>query len=166
MKVRFVSILLSLCVLVLGTQKLSAQSPDQQFGFGFNVGSEISGGHIAYAISPSFHLGGLVGLNMISSSGSSVNGFVLAPYGKFLLKGSKNFVPFIMGQFVLLNGDLYKRGNDTPSFLNASFGGEYFASKNDGVFGSINLVQLGFSPSVTTIGITTQATVGIEWFMD
>lgn len=174
MKVRLMfSVLCALAVMGAFTC-VKAQSPDQQLGFGVTMGSSTttqgvsSGGTIAYALSPGMHIGTGFGLVISNRSvnGSSVssNTLLFAPYFKALLKGSKDFVPFIMGQFSILNGSSGSVSS-TSTGLGILGGAEYFASKNLGIYGSLSVLELGFDPSVTAFGIGASANIGIEWFM-
>ncbi|HRI31598.1 MAG TPA: hypothetical protein PLQ21_08705, partial [Candidatus Kapabacteria bacterium] len=118
----------------------------------------------AYAINPGVHIGTGFGLAVRSADGVSSNVLVFAPYVKGLFKGSKDFVPFVMGQFGITSGS--SGGNSTTNTaLNVLGGAEYFASKNLGIYGSLSVLELGFDPSITTFGIGASANIGIEWFM-
>lgn len=144
---------LAAIIVLLGTSVAKAQSPDQQFGFGFTAGQAL-GGHLVYAISPAIHIGTGVGLRIQDGS----NEFHLTPYGKFLFAGSKELKPYIIAQFGLATG-----GGTTRTGLGAGFGGEYFITPNFGLFGQIGVINIQFDPSVTTFGLL-EPTVGVEWF--
>jgi hypothetical protein len=170
MKVRFYFSALCALVVLSAFSTMKAQSPDQQFGIGVNLvavsgtNSAASGATFAYAINPGLHIGTGFGLAVRSANGVSSNVLVFAPYVKGLFKGSKDFVPFIMGQFGITSGS--SGGNSsTNTGLNVLGGAEYFASKNLGIYGSLSVLELGFDPSITTFGIGASANIGIEWFM-
>lgn len=181
MKVRLMfSVLCALAVMGAFTS-LKAQSPDQQLGFGVSLGTgateesvlstPIGSATVAYAINPGMHIGAGFGLGISSTSANGIsvssNSLLFAPYFKALLKGSKDFVPFIMGQFVIASKptESNPKESKTSTSLNLLGGAEYFASKNLGIYGSLSVLELGFDPSVTTFGIGASANIGIEWFM-
>lgn len=162
-------VLLSIGVLVavmfLGTSNsLKAQSPDQQMGFGVMLGTGGGGATFAYAINPGLHIGTGFALGVSSQSGQSTNSIIFAPYVKGLFKGSKDFLPFVQGQFAVSSSSAGGTSN-TRTGLSLLGGAEYFASKNLGIYGSLSVLELGFDPSVTTFGIGASANIGIEWFM-
>lgn len=169
MKVRFYFSALCALVVLSAFSTMKAQSPDQQMGFGVtmsasNVGGAVGGATFAYAINPGLHIGTGFGLTVSSSNNVSSNTVIFAPYVKGLFKGSKDFVPFIMGQFGITSGS--SGGNSTTrTGLSVLGGAEYFASKNLGIYGSLSVLELGFDPSITTFGIGASANIGIEWFM-
>lgn len=168
MKVRLMfSVLCALAVMGAFTS-VKAQSPDQQLGFGVSLGTSSSTGTIAYALSPGMHIGTGFGLvissRLVNGTSVSSNSLLFAPYFKALLKGSKDFVPFIMGQFSIANGSSGSVSS-TSTGLGILGGAEYFASKNLGIYGSLSVLELGFDPSVTAFGIGASANIGIEWFM-
>lgn len=169
-------VLLSIGVLVavlfLGSSNsLKAQSPDQQMGFGVVLGTSTAGGNsfgggtFAYAINPGLHIGTGFALAVSSQSGQSMNSIIFAPYVKGLFKGSKDFLPFIQGQFSINSSSAGGGNSNTRTGLSLIGGAEYFASKNLGIYGSLSVLELGFDPSVTTFGIGASASIGIEWFM-
>jgi hypothetical protein len=155
--------ILVIAMVLLGVGMSSAQSPDRVFGFGVTAGQSL-GGHVLYAISPAIHVGTGFGLALQSSGGVSSNQVYFAPYGKFLLSGTKEFKPFILGQFMISSGGSGDN-TSTNTGLNFGVGGEYFITPRFGIQGMFNVVQIGLSPSSTAFGFLTPA-VGIEWFMD
>lgn len=152
---RFLATAASAVVLALGATAASAQSPSEQIGFGFTAG-QLTGGHVAYALSPGLHIG--TGFGMQIQEGNNIVYF--APYAKFLLKGPKELKPFFMAQFEVASG-----GGTSTTGLSVSGGGEYFVTPNVGIYGQIALVSIQFDPSVTTLGLL-RPSVGIEWFLD
>lgn len=164
MKVRFYFSALCVLVVLSAFSTMKAQSPDQQFGIGVSLGTGASGATFAYAINPGLHIGTGFGLTVSSADGVSSNNVIFAPYIKGLFKGSKDFVPFIMGQFGISSGS---SGNvsRTTTGLSVLGGAQYFVSKNLGIYGSLSVLELGFDPSITTFGIGASANMGIEWFM-
>jgi hypothetical protein len=133
-----------------------AQTPDRQVGIGIST----SGAHVAYAISPGFHVGTQFGIDMYSSNGVSSNGITFAPFAKFILAGMKDMKPYFWGAFGVQSG-----GGKTTTGLSLGAGAEYFASRNIGVFGHVSVINVGFDPSYTHIGIVFPQ-VGIEWFFN
>lgn len=152
-----------IAALVLTVAAANAQSPDRTFGFGVTAGQSL-GGHILYAISPAIHVGTGFGLALQSSGGVSSNQVYFAPYGKFLLSGTKEFKPFILGQFMISSGGSGDN-TSTNTGLNFGVGGEYFITPRFGIQGMFNVIQIGLSPSSTSFGLLTPA-VGVEWFLD
>lgn len=152
---RFFAAAASVALMTIGVTTMSAQSPSEQFGFGFTAGQAI-GGHVAYALSPAFHVGTSFGLQIQEGA----NTVLLGPYAKFLLKGTKELKPYFIGQFMLMSG-----GGATNTAVSIGGGGEYFITPNFGLFGQLNVVSLRFDPSVTRIGLL-EPVVGIEWFFD
>jgi len=155
--------ILVIVMVLLGVGVSNAQSPSQTFGFGVTAGQSL-GGHILYAISPAIHVGTGFGLALQSQGGASSNQVYFAPYGKFLLAGSKEFKPFIIGQFMIASGGSGDN-TSTNTGLNFGVGGEYFITPRFGIQGMFNVIQIGLSPSSTAFGLLAPA-VGIEWFMD
>ena len=164
MKVRLFCSVLCAVVMMGAVSVVKAQSPDQQMGFGVTLGTSGSGATFAYAINPGLHIGTGFSLSISSANGVSSNNLIFAPYVKGLFKGSKDFVPFIMGQFGISSGSAGSVSK-TSTGLSVLGGAEYFASKNLGIYGTLSVLELGFDPSVTTFGIGASANIGIEWFM-
>lgn len=150
------------CVALFATfcfETAFAQSPDKQMGVGVTAGTAASAAHMCYAISPAFHLGAQFGIDLASSGGTSSNSVYFAPYGKFILAGTKDFKPYFFGAFTV------QSNNGTTTSLSLGGGGEYFATKNVGVFGHVSIINIGFSPSYSHIGIVFPQ-VGVEWFFN
>lgn len=174
MKVRFLLSILPAFLVLVSFCSLKAQSPDQQFGVGTNVSmggftgdgfSSVGAITGAYAFTPSIH----VGTGLILAFDDDYTTIGIAPYGKFLLKGTKDFVPFILGQLSILKVNM-DTPNDKSKRTNASLfiggGAEYFASKNLGVYGALGIVNVGLNnESSSTFGLFAP-TVGIEWFFN
>ncbi len=146
-------------VLVASASTAYAQSPSEQFGFGASIGWFGAGGHLAYAITPAIHVGTQFGLDI--SDGNS--DLTFAPYGKFILAGSKELKPFFIGQFIINSNS---GGGDATTGLRFGAGAEYFVSKNLGIFAQIRVLDIPFSPSGSKVafGIATPA-IGAEWFL-
>lgn len=155
--------ILVIAMVLLGIGVSSAQSPDRVFGIGVTAGQSL-GGHVLYAVSPAVHVGTGFGLALQSSGGTSSNQVYFAPYGKFLFSGSKEFKPFILGQFIITSGGSGENSS-TGTALNFAVGGEYFITPRFGIQGMITVVNIGLSPSSTAFGLLTPA-VGVEWFLD
>jgi hypothetical protein len=150
-------------------QNATAQSPDRMVGLGVITGGSTGAIEVAYAISPGMHLGVGLGIALISQSvngGSSTssNNLTFAPFGRFILKGSKDFKPFLHGQFVVFTG---KAGASsvTDTGLELGGGGMYFPTSNVQIFGQINVVTVGFGDnSGTAIGIHSGRVGACWWF--
>jgi hypothetical protein len=142
----------------------SAQSPDGQFGVGATVGS-ISGAQVQYAISPAVHIGTMIGLS-IEDGGTS---FSFGPYGKFILAGSKEFKPYVLGQLAIMRNSVTV-GNVTSSTTTTSLvagaGAEYFITPNFGVFATVPVLTLPFEDGATVSFGILSPTVGVEWFFN
>lgn len=151
---RFLTSVATAALVALGAGSVAAQSPSEQIGFGFTAG-QLTGGHVAYAMSPALHIG--TGFGMQVQEGNNIVYF--APYAKLLLAGPKELKPYFKAEFELLSG-----GGRSSTALSVSGGGEYFVTPNVGIFGQIALVSISFDPSVTTIGLL-RPSVGIEWFL-
>lgn len=139
--------------LFLASGAASAQeSPSGSFGFGFTAGQPL-GGHLVYAIIPGIHIG--AGVGFLVQDGPDV--FFTNPYGKFLFDVTREFKPYVRGEFILLHVD-----GDTNIGLGVGGGAEYFANEHFGIFGGLNVFQF-VDPDVTQFGLL-QPQVGVEWF--
>ncbi len=138
-------------------QTASAQSPSQSFGIGVNT---YGSAELCYAISPAIHIGTTLGIDLHSSNGNSSNSIIFGPYGRFILKGTKEFKPYLFGQFGIASG-----GGTTSTGLNLGAGGFYFPTSTVALFGQVSVVSVGFDPSVTDIGVHS-AGAGILWFFN
>ncbi|MBS1537246.1 MAG: hypothetical protein JST20_05805 [Bacteroidetes bacterium] len=156
------------CVALIATMWYGtalAQSPDRQMGLGVTVGSGSGAAHLVYAINPGFHIGTQLGINLASSKNTSgesysSNQIYFAPYAKLILAGMKDMKPYFFGAFGINSG-----GGNTTTGLSVGAGGEYFASRNVGLYGQFSIINVGFDPSYTNIGIVFPQ-VGIEWFFN
>lgn len=164
MMVRYLFSVLSAFVILGSVSMLKAQSPDQQIGVGVTVGSGGSGATFAYALNPGLHIGTGFGFGNSSQSGQSSTSIIFAPYVKGLFKGTKDFVPFVQGQFSVVSSSVGGTSS-TRTGLALMGGAEYFASKNIGVYGTLSVLELGFDPAVTTFGIGANVSLGVEWFL-
>lgn len=138
------------------------QSPDQQFGFGFTAGQAL-GGHAVYAVTPAVHVGTGFGIQLESNN----NVVYFAPYCKILLKGTNELKPYFMANITIMSGGGTQTTESTTSTaFNLGGGGEYFITPNFGLYGGLNVLALGLSPTPTRtlIGLLTPY-VGIEWFL-
>ncbi|NQW29681.1 MAG: hypothetical protein HQ472_04130 [Ignavibacteria bacterium] len=152
----------SICV-AQGSAGMSPQSPENQLGLGFTAGQPL-GAHIAYAITAAIHVGTGVGIQLESNN----NVVYFAPYFKLLLKGTKEFKPYLMVNVPIMNGGGTQTTESSTSVsLNIGGGGEYFITPNFGLFGGLSVLSLGLSPtpSRTLIGLLSPY-VGIEWFFE
>jgi|GEM_PF-1066858 len=151
-------------------------SPDQQFGIGFNN----RGGHIQYALGPAFHLGLNLNLDFQKDSSFSETYYNFGPYAKFLFSGDV-IKPYAYAALGVIqpntgsiqvttdpnNPDKYVKVDlpDPQLRVILAFGGEHFFNQNVGIYGHVNLVDAGLSPSPSTVGFGLQgATAGVEFF--
>lgn len=146
-----------------------AQSPSSQLGVGITGGGFL-GGHIAYAISPAIHIGTQFGLQIYSDDNVSRNSLEFGPYGKFILQGTPQFKPFGMIQFGIGSQSTKPDGgssvSNTVTKLVFAGGAEYFLNRNFGIYGRVDVIDIGFGDnSYTAFGIGS-ASVGVEWFFD
>lgn len=160
----------------------SAQSPSEEIGVGVIVGDGYTGVQGAYAISPAIHVGVNLAFASVSNSvtvsgtttSSSSTEVMFGAYGKFLLKGTKEFKPYAFGN-LLYGSTSQDRGDgvsESVSGINlwAGVGAEYFITSNFGVFAQIRIFDLPLTRTdghtkVTTIGIG-QPSIGLEWFFN
>jgi hypothetical protein len=152
MKQCFTSMCIALVAMFAFTTA-SAQSPSGQFGLGATVG-DLTAAQIQYALDPAMHIGANVGLALQDGT----NLLTFAPYFKFLMRGSKEFKPFFIGQFVIVSG-----GGATSTGLGIGAGAEYFISSDFGLFAQVTVLGVSFDPSVTRFGVLTPR-IGAEWF--
>ncbi|MCU0330683.1 MAG: hypothetical protein MUC47_06850 [Candidatus Kapabacteria bacterium] len=156
--------LFAAAALTVGVTTASAQSPDQQFGLGVQAGS-VNGANVAYALSPSIHLGATVGLAV----GDVPTTIMFAPYGKFILKGTKEFKPFVLGQFYVQRMSTQAvPGSPSVSSTNTGLafhgGAEWFATPNLGIYGMVGVVDIPFyDGGQLAVGVLSP-TIGVEWF--
>lgn len=149
--------LVAIALFALGTAVTSAQSPSEQIGFGASLGWFDAGGHVVYAIDPAIHVGTQFGL-VISDGNTNLT---FAPYFKFLMKGTKEFKPYVIGQFYVTSG-----GSQTNTGIRAAMGGEYFVTPSFGLFAQIALLDIPFATgSKAAFGIAFPS-IGFEWFME
>ena len=149
-------------IMLTGVSTSSAQSPDGQFGVGIIAGSSY-GGYLAYALTPAWHIGTGVGLRVQSNN----NQFYVGPYAKFLMSGTKELKPFILAQFMIMSDAAVSDDGTATAATSLGFaaGAEYFITPNFGLAGSITVLSLGFTPSVTTFGLMN-GNLMAEWFFD
>lgn len=156
-----------------------AQLPEKNFGIGITVGSmnnrnDILGGHAAFALSQTVHLGAQVGFAIGSSdnAGGSGNYWLFAPYAKVLFPLRNEFTPILMGQIILDNGGTnyeyvpgqeYGSSSSVRSSLFLGGGAEYFPSSTLGIYGYVGILDIGLDPSETRFGLL-QPRAGVEWF--
>ncbi|MBL8004653.1 MAG: hypothetical protein JNL36_06125 [Candidatus Kapabacteria bacterium] len=139
-------------MLIIGAVTSNAQVGGA-FGFGFNVG-EYSGIQGHYSVNNDFELGTQFGL---STGGSNTN-FLLAPYAKFRFSGN-SFKPYIMGQFSIISN-----AGSSNNFLDARFGGEYFANPAVAITGDVAFLTVGLGNNSTTLFGVLNPRVGVNWY--
>lgn len=153
---KVVAIVIVALVMTMGTT-MNAQSPSGQFGVGITVGG-LNGAQVQYAISPAFHVGAGLGLELRDGN----TGIAFAPYGKFIFAGSKEFKPFLIA---ILSIASYSGSSSTSTALNLGGGGEYFITPNFGLWGGIVVINIPFSPTGSKVGFgILSPTAGVEWF--
>jgi len=157
---KVVAVALVAFVLAMGTT-MNAQSPDKQFGIGGVVGG-VSAAQIQYAISPAFHLGAFLGLQIQGSTQ-----LVFGPYGKFIFAGSKELKPFVFANLMISSTSTGGTNSvsSTSTGLNFGAGAEYFITPNFGFWAGITVLSLPLSPSGQDVGFGILApSIGGEWF--
>ncbi len=142
-------------LVIFCTVPSQAQAPDGQLG----IQAGTHGLGIQYAISPSIHVGAILGLQQGDFAATTIN---IAPYGKFLLEGEVN--PYIMAALEINSVDNGSVSSSSTRII-AAFGLEYFITENVGVFGQATILQLNLDPSATLFGIFS-GNAGIEYFFD
>lgn len=141
-----------------------AQSPNEQIGVGI-TGGNMLGGHVAYAITPGVHIGSQFGFQVRSVNSNSSTFLTLAPYAKFIMKGTPQFKPFGMVQFGLSSGST-SGASVTSTAIGINAGAEYFLNKNFGIYGGFNFLDFAFGDiEYTYVGIGGSF-LGVEWFFD
>lgn len=155
-------------------QNSSAQTPDRMFGIGVVTGGSFGAVQLAYALSPSFHIGAGLGIDLASQSvdgGSSTtsNNIIFAPFARLILKGTKNFKPFFHGQFIVASGKVtigQTSQSQTRTALDFGGGAFYFPANDIGIFGQISVINLGFGDlSTSDLGFHS-GRIGAEWYFN
>ncbi len=157
-------------IFAFGTAQ--AQSPDQQFGVGVNVGASSSAGRassasqinsgltLSYAFTPALHVGGQFSFNSYTLTDSTaVTNFLVIPYVRFLFAGPAVFKPFVQAEFGLLS-----IGDATSNYISVSGGGEYFVSRNLGIYGKVDVFQLDLGTNGGFGFGIGGAKIGVEYF--
>lgn len=159
---KVVAIAVVALVLVMGTQ-MKAQSPSQQFGLGALVGG-LNGVTAQYALSPAFHLGAGIGLELRDGN----TNLSFSPYAKFIFAGSKELKPFLLGMFSISSNSSGVTGVEGTTSTALNFGGglEYFITPNFGFYAGMIVLNLPLSPSGSKVGFGILSPfVGGEWFL-
>lgn len=133
-----------------------AQAPEGQLG----IQAGTHGLGIQYALSPSLHIGGVLGLQAGDFAATVIS---IEPYVKFLLEGEVN--PYFMVGLDLTSTSPDVGNSSTSTSLFAAFGLEYFATENVGLFGQASFFELGLDPSATFFGVLS-GHAGVEYFFD
>ncbi len=148
-------------------------SPESQFGFGVNN----AGMHIQYAISPAFHIGLNLNLDVNSQdslpSGSKTTSYDFGPYFKFIFGGevvkpyayaSLGIIQPGTGRFVVTRRGISADLPETEMEIRVAAGAEYFFNRNVGLYGHVNLASLLIEdPAVTDFGLLG-GVAGAEFF--
>lgn len=135
--------LLAVAVLAFSAVDAKADGPTSGFGVGFETG-ELIGANAFYMISPMIQIGTGLGLQIQENS----NVFYLSPQARFLFNiGMAATMLTMDAQFRLLFGD------SSGSALLFRLGMLHWFSKALAVYGGVNILELGFDPSSTSIGI-------------
>lgn len=130
-------------------------APSSQLGIGLNT----SGATVQYAATPSLQFGLEAGFYSTTQSGTTVSGYEIGPYARFLLEGTVN--PFIQVGFRAI-----KAGGVSTSDIYAGVGLEYFISRNVGIYAEASVLTLALSdPSSTTIALAGDR-AGLEWYFN
>lgn len=154
---------LAIVLVLAGGTNASAQSPDGQFGVGATISPSLSAAQLQYAITPAVHIG--AGLGFGTSDGNSQ--FVFAPYGKFILAGTKEFKPFALAQLAVIRQSFstgLSTSSTTTTSLNLGGGAEYFITPNFGVFAAIPVIAIPFNDGAEMSFGILSPTIGVEWF--
>jgi len=163
---RFLIALVPVMLLVLGTDAMAQKgmvAPESQFGIGVNT----AGASVQYAFTPSVQAGLLVAIASNSTDAGSQTGLSFNPYVRFLFEGPVN--PFLEAGVSIESSTTSPDGGTESSTsrtaLFADFGLEFFVTRNVGLFGSVQLLNLDLSSSTKVGGVSTDAlketTVGI-----
>jgi hypothetical protein len=168
MKSRLLSLAAVVVVLLAGSTALYAQAGGMAASSQFGIGVNTEGLSIQYALSPGLHIGLMATLASQTSDGASATNYGIAPYVRFLLEGTVN--PFFEAGLALQrleSGSGLTAVSGTETSIFATFGLEYFITRNAGVFAAAQLLNLQVdpSPTVTTFGYF-RPRVGVEWFFN
>lgn len=174
---KFATTLKSLAIAAIAAltfQSASAQTPDRMFGIGVVTGVSFGAVQLAYALSPSFHIGAGLGIDLASASAdggasASSNNIVFAPFARLILKGTKDFKPFFHGQFIVASGKVtvgQTTQSQTKTALDFGGGAFYFPANDIGIFGQISVINLGFGDvSTSDLGFHS-GRIGAEWYFN
>jgi len=151
---------LALGVMMIGATNVFAQggvAPSSQLG----IGVSTAGAQIQYAISPGFHIGSNLGLNVTSPAvGDGVTTIIIEPYARFLFEGVVN--PFLQAGI-----SIQSASSTTNTGLFVWGGLEYFITRNVGLWGGLQILNLPFEDGSTKLfGVTQRGAAGVEWFFN
>ena len=166
--VRYVWMCLIVGLITMGTASSATAAtagPAGQPGVGIDVGGMYNGFHGVYALDEHLQVGAHFGMGLISASGASVSGLMVAPYGRYNLGPViGELSPFMQAQFAVFGGGYYGYMSSTVSALSLSGGFSYNVSPVFVVSGRVEVVQLFFAGGTAlTLGVLTP-TLSAEWF--
>ncbi len=132
--------------------------PSGQFGLGvYAITSNLpSGVEGTYAINENMQAGAQTSLAVVSAGGASSTLFLLSPFFRYQFPSTVS--PFVQGGMQILSGG---GGSNFGIFLGG--GVAYYINQTIGVNAGIDLLNIFFSPSVTTFGWSV-VRVGADWF--
>ncbi len=155
----FVAAFLSLMAIAIPSAHAQKNEPPSgQFGLGVyaitsNLPSGIEG---TYAINQNLQVGSGISLLLTSAGGGSSTTFMLSPFVRYQFQSTVS--PFVQGGFEVL------AGSGTSNFGIFMGGGvAYYLNRQIGVNAGVDILNLFFSPSVTTFGWGI-VRVGADWF--
>src|SRR5690606_12679775 len=103
------------------------------------------GFQLQYAISPGFHIGSNLGLNITSPAvGDGVTTITIEPYARFLFEGTVN--PFLQAGISIASAS-----STTTTGLYVAGGLEYFITRNVGAYGFVGILDLPFEDGSTKV---------------
>ena len=152
---KYVVALLTVAVLAFSSVDARAEGPKKGLGVGIETG-EILGATAFYMISPMIQVGSGIGLQIQENS----NAFYISPQVRFLFNvGLAVTYMYLDAQFRLLFGD------SSGSALVFRLGLLHWVSQAFAVYGGVSMLELGFDPSSTTLGILS-AFVGAQFMLN
>jgi hypothetical protein len=156
---RFVVTFLTLMILAIPSAHAQKNEPPSgQFGLGVyaitsNLPSGLAG---TYAINPNLQVGSDISLTVVSAAGESSTLFLLSPFVRYQFPSTVS--PFVQGGFQILAGG---GGSNFGIFMGG--GVAYYLNHQIGVNAGVDILNIFFSPSVTTFGWGV-VRVGADWF--
>ena len=151
-----VSVFAVLCMMAATTAPSFAheeKAEGNQLLVDVNTGS-VTGAALLYAVTSTIQLGGGLGVQIEENR----NAFYFSPQARFLFLVLASTYLYIDAQFRLLFGDI------EGSALAFSVGLQSWVSSAVAVYGGVGVLNLGFDPSRTTLGLLS-AVVGLQFAM-